>query len=124
MSLFHRNESRGLHAFAVLFLALTLCGVALNDLDDFLNQRADKLPPPPHFVPKPPADAFQHSTPHRMSGACCSAGSCARNHHHVIPTHGAFWHIDLEPLPNADEDAGWHVMKAADDTWPDPVLKG
>lgn len=94
-----------------LLLAVVLFCIALGDFFDRVDR--NDFPPPPHFVPKPPAEAFQHSTPHPMSCACCSAGSCARDHHHVAKISDSFWHEDIEPLANAPDDQNWHVVRDA-----------
>lgn len=104
----------------LFILVLLLCLPFADYVDRVASNNRTMLH---HFIPKPPSDLRSpaHSTPHSMP--CCTAGSCARDGHHMTSTHGAFWHADIEPLPNMPEEAGWHIQKAAPDVWPAPVSR-
>lgn len=93
----------GLHAFALLFLASTVFFIALAPDDACrFNSTSSAFR----------SEASRRLRRHRHSMPCCSAGSCARDGHHMKHI-AAFWHEDLEPLANAPDEQNWHVIRDA-----------
>lgn len=111
-------------ALLLISFFLFCCALTLPD------ETPAPIPPPAHFVPKPPVSEHvglpprYHVAPTHPGMACCSAGSCARDHHHMANMNSAFdWHEEIVPLENAPDDQGWHVIKDSSGAWPQQIVR-